>query len=189
MDTRHTVGGYSETASALSDETDAVERERLQDIEMAERRKREAKERKEAQAMEMAKIDAQLEAEEQKIQIQMDMEKARLAQDKELAEQQMAKDACRRQFWNYRRKPSTTLDYANFMTDSMEMRQQSGDPRPHRYWQPHRITDHPTCQIHGKNLYSHILWKTINLVHSSMNSLVFTLTHTHSLNTDAHTHS
>ena len=136
MDTRHTVGGYSETASALSDETDAVERERLQDIEMAERRKREAKERKEAQAMEMAKIDAQLEAEEQKIQIQMDMEKARLAQDKELAEQQMAKDACRRQFWNYRRKPSTTLDYANFMTDSMEMRQQSGDPRPHRYWQP-----------------------------------------------------
>ena len=76
MDTRHTVRGYSETASALSDETDAVERERLQDIEMAERRKREA------QAMEMAKIDAQLEAEEQKIQSQMDMEKARLAQDR-----------------------------------------------------------------------------------------------------------
>ena len=120
MDTRHTVRGYNETASALSDEveqvapvdnhlqalqsiteqllrlqTDAAERERRQDIEMAERRKREAEERKEAQAMEMAKIDAQLKLEEQKIQIQMDMEKARLAQDKELAEQRMARDDAR----------------------------------------------------------------------------------------------
>ena len=120
MDTRHTVRGYSETASALSDEveqvapvdnhlqalqsiteqllrlqTDAAERERRQDIEIAERRKREAEERKEAQAMEMAKIDAQLKLEEQKIQIQMDMEKARLAQDKELAEQRMARDDAR----------------------------------------------------------------------------------------------
>ena len=120
MVTRHTVRGYSETASTLSDEvlqvppvdnhlqalqsiteqllrlqTDAAEREHRQDIEMAERRKREAEERKEAAAMEMAKIDAQLKLEEQKIQIQMDMEKARLAQDKELAEQRMAWDDAR----------------------------------------------------------------------------------------------
>ena len=32
------------------------------------------------------------------------------------------------------RKPSTTLDYANFMTDMTDMCQQSGDPRPHCYW-------------------------------------------------------
>ena len=94
MDTRYTVRGYSKTASALSDEiqqippmdnhlqvlqsiteqllrlqTDAAERERHQDIEMAERRKREAEECKETQAIEMAKIDAQLKLEEQEIQI------------------------------------------------------------------------------------------------------------------------
>ena len=45
--------------------------------------------------MEMAKIAAQLKLEEQKIQIQMDMEKATLAQDKELADQRLARDDAR----------------------------------------------------------------------------------------------
>ena len=131
MDTRHTLRGYSETASTLTDEVEHVapvdnHLQVLQSI----------TEQLLCLQTDVDKIDAHLEAEEQKIQIQMDMEKARLAQDKELAKQRMAKDACRRQLWNFRRRPSTTLDYANFMTDRMEMRQQSGDPRPHRYWQP-----------------------------------------------------
>ena len=175
-----------------------------------------------------------------------------------------SKDACRRQFWNYRRKPmepltevlrdlqwmttrlledcktmeeatavmttgkflslfsledadyvrqrkpSTTLDYAitgrcrlcqaeetlnhTWLCHHWKMPTMSGrgNPQPHLImpisWQtgwkcdnnleildhtatgsPDRITDHPTCQMHGKNLYSHILRETINLVYSSTN--------------------